>query len=66
MPSPLELWIAALNSPHGKLIKTNDRGLLRQQLYRVRKEQGNPLLDAMVITYPIDETELWIMHKEKK
>lgn len=66
MPSPLELWLLALKSPNGICIETNDRQLLRQQLYRVRKEEANPLLDAMTVVFPVKEVELWITHKEKK
>ncbi len=66
MPSPLELWLLALRSPDGVCIETNDRHLLKQQLYRARKEEGNPLLDELMIVLPVEETELWIGPKDVK
>jgi len=64
MPSHLELWLTALKSPNGICIETNDRQLLRQQLYRIRSEAKNALLDGLTIVLVREETELWIIHKD--
>lgn len=64
MPSPLELWLTAIKSPKGIIIDTNDRTLLRNQLYKVRREAKNPILDIVCIIFPKEpKTELWIVHK---
>lgn len=63
MPSPLELWITALQSPKGIRIETNDRHLLKNQLYRARKDAGNPLLDTLCLILPINDAEIWIVKR---
>ena len=60
----LDLWLQALNLPVGLAIVSNDRALLRQQLYRVRAEVKNIELDRLTIIHPEKEDELWIVHKD--
>lgn len=60
----LELWLEALNMPVGLAVQTNDRALLRQQLYRERSEAKNEELARLTIIFPIIEGELWIVHKD--
>lgn len=45
-------------------MSTDDRGLLRQQLYRSRAEMDNPELDFFVIILPEDPSELWIVRRD--
>lgn len=71
MPKPLaetpllDFWYAALASEKaGIAISTNDRRLLREQLYRVRSEAGDPKLEALGIAWPDVDGELWIVKKD--
>ncbi len=60
--SQLSLWHRALREVVGLSIETDDRALLRQQLYRVRTEADDDNLAGLVIIFPIQEGELWIVH----
>ena len=51
------LWTRALASPIGIVITTNDRVLLRQQLYRARPSED------FSIAFPEKEDELWIVRR---
>lgn len=71
MPKPpegttlLEYWYGALASEKaGLAISTNDRRLLREQLYRARSEAGDPELEMLGIAYPDIDGELWIVKKD--
>lgn len=64
MEEILALWRKALTSKVGFSIETNDRVLLRQQLYRVRAEAGDPALDEIVILFPIHEDQLWLVRRD--
>lgn len=60
----LSWWLRALTEPHGLAIKTDDRQLLRQQLYRARGESNNPLLSEIVLLFPLTPAdELWLVKK---
>ena len=60
----LELWLAALKSPVGIAIPTDNRALLRQHLYRARAEANDPRLEEMVMLMPENEGEIWLVHKD--
>jgi hypothetical protein len=60
----LDFWQAALGLEVGLSIKSTDRKLLQQQLYRARQESGIVALQDLCISYPDKEGELWILHKE--
>lgn len=60
----LSLWHRALLASHGICISSPDRQLLREQLYRVRKEAANEELTTLVIIFPADSTQLWIVHRK--
>ncbi len=63
--SQSDLWFGALASEAaGLAIKTNDRALLKQQLYRTRNELGDPRLDMLMIAIPDIDGELWIVKKD--
>ena len=53
------LWTKALAAPIGIAIVTNDRQLLRQQLYRERPNNDFSLM------FPEKEDEIWIVRRVK-
>lgn len=64
-PELIDYWRAALGSSKaGLAISTNDRKLLQQQLYRARAQAGEPELDALIISIPDIDGELWIVKKD--
>lgn len=69
MPSAvsIELWYAALGSPHGVIVSTSDPEKAKQKLYALRKEAGDVDLYLLsIITSPTNPTgELWIVRKSK-
>ena len=60
----LDLWLAAFRAEKGISIKTNNRALLRQHLYKARAEANEPSFDEIVIILPDREDELWLVHKD--
>lgn len=62
-PSLSDLWLAALGSDVGLAVSTNDRRLLREQLYRARSELGDERLEALMISLPDIDNEVWIVQK---
>lgn len=58
-----KLWEAAFTQTYGIGVKTDDRKLLQQQLYRVRVEMNDPRLEEMVLLIPKGGDEVWIVHK---
>ena len=60
----LEYWSKALTLDIGLCIETDDRVLLRQQLYKARVEAGDIELEQLIISFPINENELWIVRKD--
>lgn len=62
--TPLECWHAALTQEIALSIKTNDRQLLREQLYRARVAADDPRLADLVIIFPEKADELWIVRKD--
>lgn len=59
-----DLWQAALDAEYGICVETNDRGLLRQQLYRARAEANNPDFEKIEMVLPQKEDELWLVRKD--
>lgn len=59
----LGLWKLALDSPHGIEVTTDDRLLLRQQLYRARAAEPTEMFDNLAIAMIKDPTVLWIITK---
>jgi hypothetical protein len=57
-----ELLYAALHSPSGTVIQTEDPERLRQRLYAIRKESEDFAQLAFVIS-PINGLDLWIVNK---
>lgn len=53
----------ALDSPMGVVVETNERILLRNKLYAVRRSH-KPLFDGLSIVLPPAQGELWIVKKE--
>ena len=60
----LEYWLLALRSKVGIAIPTNNRAMLRQQLYKARYEAKDPRLDDLVMIIPEREDEIWLVHKD--
>lgn len=60
----LDLWLAALKEPQGLCIETDDRALLRQQLYRARTAAKMESLEQLVIIFPLKDTELWLVKRD--
>jgi hypothetical protein len=60
----LDLWIAALKEEVGIAITTDNRGLMRQHLYKARADARNPELEAIVMLLPENENEIWLVHKD--
>lgn len=60
----IDLWQAALDAETGIAIPTDNRGLLRQHLYRARAEANDPRFEQVVIILPENETELWLVHRD--
>lgn len=61
--SPESLWQRALSARIGLGISTNDRVLLRQQLYRYKYETKDIRFDAFAIIFP-ENGELWIVRRD--
>lgn len=57
-----ELLYAALHTPLGTVIQTEDAERLRQRLYAVRKESDDFTTLSFVIS-PINGMDLWIVNK---
>lgn len=60
----LDLWLKALRSKVGISIQTDNRGLLRNHLYRARAEAKDPKLDSLIMILPVKEDEIWLVHKD--
>ena len=60
----LEYWLLALRSKVGIAIPTDNRAMLRQQLYRARYEANDPRLDDITMIIPEKEDEIWLVHKD--
>jgi hypothetical protein len=58
-----DLWQAALDSDIGIGIITDDRGLLRQHLYRARALANNPKFEDISMILPEKEDEIWLVRK---
>jgi len=62
MTDLLSLWAMAEAAQFGIRIKTDDPGLLRQQLYKVRAESG--AYKDLGIIIPSTEGQLWLVHAD--
>lgn len=60
----LEYWLLALKSKVGVAIPTDNRAMLRQQLYKARYEAKDPRLDDIVMIIPKKEGEIWLVHRD--
>lgn len=60
----LEYWLLALKSKVGVAIPTDNRAMLRQQLYKARYEAKDPRLDDIVMIIPKKEDEIWLVHRD--
>ena len=60
----IELWLAALKAEVGIAIPTDNRALLRSQLYKARAEANNPDLEDITMIMPEQEDEIWLVHKD--
>lgn len=61
MPSHIELFQRATTSEYGIAVQTNDRQLLRQQLYKARIDHGG--FEDIVLAFPKREDELWLVKR---
>lgn len=59
----LSLWRRAAKAKYGIAISTDDRTLLRQQLYRVRAEAGDEALQEIAMMMSRDGKEVWLVRK---
>lgn len=59
----LELWSVALTQEAGISIKTDNRKLLQQQLYRVRQAHGTAEMEDIALCIPDLEGQLWMVKK---
>ena len=60
----LEYLYAALRSPHGVCLQTDDVERLRAKLYACRKAALDPELDCLsILPSPTDPSQLWIIKK---
>jgi hypothetical protein len=57
-----ELLYAALHSPLGTVVESDDPEFLRQKLYAVRRENTDFLPLSFVIS-PMNPRDLWIINK---
>jgi hypothetical protein len=57
------LWQTALEAEVGICIETDDRGLLRQHLYRARALMDNPAYENITMILPEKEDEIWLVKK---
>jgi len=60
----LDLWLDALKADIGICIVTDNRGVLRQHLYKARIEADNPDLDNLTMLMPEQDDEIWLVHKD--
>jgi hypothetical protein len=58
-----DLWQAAVDAEVGVAIQTDDRGLLRQHLYRARSIADNPEFEQITMVLPEKEDEIWLVKK---
>jgi len=62
----IEHLYAALASPLGIILETDDIERLRQRLYAVRKSLADPALDNLsLVQSPLDPNHLWIVKRKK-
>lgn len=57
------IWSRAAEAKVGIAVKTNMRQSLRVELYRYRSSTGG--FENLLIHFPPDESELWIINKEQ-
>ena len=63
----LDHLYAALHSPRGIIIQTEDAEKLRQRYYAIRRETLDPDLDRLsFIISPTDPSQLWIVRNDQK
>jgi hypothetical protein len=60
-----EIWYAALASPYGIIVSTDDPVFAKQKLYGIRKGLRDPDLESIAImTSPHKpESELWLVKR---
>lgn len=60
----IEFFYAALNSPLGIIISTDDPDRCRQKLYAARRAAADPALDGVAVTIPATPNEVWLVKKD--
>ncbi len=61
----LEFLYEALGSPHGIVLQSENRDLLRAKLYKAKRDACDTALDVLaLIPSPTMADELWIVKKE--
>jgi hypothetical protein len=64
--SLMEYWYAALSSPYGVEIATNDAEGLKSRLYAARKDARDPDLDVIKLgASPFDPHKVWLIRKAR-
>lgn len=63
----LELWYAALGSNLGVCIDTSHPEKLRQRLYKLRADAGDPLLDdiSIIISPTVPGSHVWLVKRKQ-
>lgn len=64
MAPTLEMWYAALGSPLGVIVETDDTERCKQKLYALRATANDPDLESISIcTSPTNLQHLWLVKK---
>lgn len=61
----LALLYAAVNSPYGIVVETDDAERLRQKLYAIRREYEADFSNLSFVISPMNGADLWIINKEQ-
>jgi hypothetical protein len=60
-----ELLYRALEAERGIAVETNDVTFLKQNIWRVKGDLGDPRLDALMVVHAPVENEVWICQRDQ-
>lgn len=60
-----ELLYRALESERGIAVPATDVLMLKQQIWRVKGELGDPRLDALILVHAPVDGEVWICQRDQ-